>query len=245
MNNLFAQGEKQGSVIVFNTGPYALQPHVSMNQYLDFMNRYYQEDQKAFPGLTEHMLYGDRGENKYQYGSLMIFENVDVRNKYYPKEDDTVMSEAFSTSSARMKAMDQEVGKYVAGGNRIYTDWISLTPGAFTVPDGAIVILSAGATTLKPEVTLNQLRDFYVNRYAPEVQKYMPEMKLYLLWGDRGEKKNQIAELWVFDSVAGRDKYWPKENDTNTSPAMKEVGMKLDAIGKEYDKYVNSGGSIY
>jgi hypothetical protein len=243
MNSVSGQADNQQPVIVFSTGAVALQPDVSMNQFLDFMNRYYQESQKAFPGVTEHMIYGDRGENKYQYGRIAIFDNLDVRDKYYPREDDPANSDAYNASAAKMKAMDQELGKYFAGTNRIYTDWISLMPGSFTVPDGAVVILNTGSTTLKPEVSLNQFRDFYINKYAPEIQKYMPEMKVYLLRGDRGEKKNQIAELWVFDSVAGRDKYWPKENDTNTSPAMKEAVTKLEAIGQEYEKYVNTGGN--
>lgn len=76
-----------------------------------------------------------------------------------------------------------------------------------TIKKGAVVAVSSYEFTLNPDVTMNQFLNFYLNKYIPEFEKNYPGMKMYLLWGDRGEKKNMMGDLLVCESVAVRDKY--------------------------------------
>lgn len=114
---------------------------------------------------------------------------------------------------------------------------------AQTLKKGAVVCTNTYTYTLNPDVTMNQFLDFYVNKYIPEFEKNFPGVKTYLLWGDRGEKKNQIGLLDVYESIAVRDKYYPLENDTTTSAAAKAATEKMKAINMEMSKFFLPGSS--
>ena len=81
-----------------------------------------------------------------------------------------------------------------------------------TLKKGAVVCVNTFTYTLNTDVTMNQFLDFYLNKYIPEFEKCYPGVKTYVLWGDRGDKKNQIGTMDVYESVAVRDKYYPTEN---------------------------------
>ena len=96
---------------------------------------------------------------------------------------------------------------------------------------------------LKPGVTIDQFKDFYVTKVIPEFEKNFPEAKGYLVKSIRGELNNTFGVLWVFPSEAARDKYFDKEelNDTGkaadarTQPILKE----LEKLGTSTSKYVD------
>ncbi len=123
---LSAQTVKKGAVVVVNTYEMTLNPDVSLNQFLDFYNnKYIPEFEKNWPGVKLYPLWGDRGENKNKIGSIMVFESVAIRDKYYPAEDGTTTSDAAKAAGEKMKAMDAEANKYFVSGKRAtYTDWI-------------------------------------------------------------------------------------------------------------------------
>jgi len=64
---------------------------------------------------------------------------------------------------------------------------------AQTLKKGAVIAVSTYKITLQPGVTMNQYEDFLINKYLPEYEKNFPDSKMYILTGDRGEKKNQIG----------------------------------------------------
>jgi hypothetical protein len=72
---------------------------------------------------------------------------------------------------------------------------------------------------LNPDVSMNQFLDFYINKYIPEFEKNFPGVKEYLMVGDRGENKNKIGGILVFESLAVRDKYYPKEDGAESEIA--------------------------
>jgi ABC-type glycerol-3-phosphate transport system substrate-binding protein len=72
----------------------------------------------------------------------------------------------------------------------------TLTPiSAQTMKKGALISISTYTSILNPDVTMNQFLDFYMNKYIPEFEKNYPGIKLYVLTGDRGEKKNQFGYI--------------------------------------------------
>jgi hypothetical protein len=109
---------------------------------------------------------------------------------------------------------------------------------AQTLKKGTVLAVGSFATiVLNPDVTMNQYIDWINKRYIPEFEKAYPGIKLFLMTGDRGEKKYQIGVLWYFESLAVRDKYWP--TDTTETAAAKTAGEKLTKeISAEVSKYV-------
>jgi hypothetical protein len=116
------------------------------------------------------------------------------------------------------------------------------TLSAQTFTKGSVIAINTYTFTLNPDKTMNQMLDFYINKYIPEYEKNFPGVKEYVLWGDRGEKKNQIASVDVFESVAVRDKYYPTEGSEGSETA-KAAGEKMKAINDEMGKFFMSGGT--
>lgn len=116
---------------------------------------------------------------------------------------------------------------------------------AQTLQKGAVLVISTYSFVLKPDVTMNQFLDFYINRYNPEYEKCYPGLKIFVLGGDRGENKNQIGELWYFDSVKIRDKYWPIEGDTTSTEFDKAAAMKLRHFDADWNKYIVYAKRVY
>jgi hypothetical protein len=112
---------------------------------------------------------------------------------------------------------------------------------AQTLKKGAVIAVNTYTFTLNPDVTMNQFLDFYTNKYIPEYEKNYPGVKEYVLWGDRGEKKNQIGVMDIFESVAVRDKYYPTEGSEGSDVA-KAAQEKMNAINGEVGKFFLSGG---
>ena len=86
---------------------------------------------------------------------------------------------------------------------------------------------------LDPDVTMNQFKDFYVNKLIPEYEKHI-DGKLYLLNGIRGENANSLGLIWVFDSEENRNKYF--NEDGNTSDFGTTQFAKLESINEELAK---------
>jgi hypothetical protein len=126
VSQLSAQTLKKGAVVAVSTYEMTLNPDVSMNQFLNFyINKYIPEFEKNFPGVKEYLMWGDRGEKKNMMGSILVFESVAARDKYYPTEDGTTTSDAVKAANEKMKAMDVELSKFVVSGKRTtYTDWV-------------------------------------------------------------------------------------------------------------------------
>lgn len=123
---LSAQTLKKGAIVCTNTYTFTLNPDVTMNQFLDFyLNKYIPEFEKNYPGIKTYLLWGDRGEKKTQIGFLDVYESVAVRDKYYPIENDTTMTEVVKMATEKMKVINQEMSKFfIGGGVRTYTDWV-------------------------------------------------------------------------------------------------------------------------
>jgi len=113
-----------------------------------------------------------------------------------------------------------------------------------TLKKDAVVAVSSYTLVLNPDVTMSQFLDFYINKYIPEFEKNFPGIKDYLLSGDRGEKKNQFGEIWLFESVSVRDKYFPTE-ESEGSDIFIAAMEKMTAINTELGKYVVSWERIF
>jgi|WetSurSiteA1Bulk_404760.scaffolds.fasta_scaffold00146_14 hypothetical protein len=106
-----------------------------------------------------------------------------------------------------------------------------------TLKKGAVIAVRSYTVTLQPDVTMNQYLDFYLNKYIPAFEENMPGLKMYVLIGDRGAKKNQMGEIWYFESREIRNKYWPTEEGEG-SDEVKAALDKMKPIVEEFSKYL-------
>ena len=119
----FGQSLKKGTVLGTHAISVVLNPDVTLNQYLDFMNNKLKpEFEKNFPGVQILVLKGTRGENKNGIGMLYVVESVEVRDKYWPKDGES--SEIAKSALEKMQATMEEWAKMEVDFSTKYTDWI-------------------------------------------------------------------------------------------------------------------------
>jgi hypothetical protein len=80
-----------------------------------------------------------------------------------------------------------------------------------TLNSGSIVVIFDYEMTLQPDVTFKQFLEFKKTTFNPKWEKLFPGTSVVGLVGDRGGRKNKYTELWIFDSLETRDKFFPEE----------------------------------
>lgn len=242
----FGQTLKKGMVVAFSSYELILKDNVTLDQFIKFSReKYIPALEKLLPGQKMYLLTGDRGENKFRYGELLVFDDVATRNKYYPKEEDTTTAPAIKAVLPQLTAISAEGNNYVKYAKRVYTDWIIGETTGLEIKPGTVIALSAYELTMKDDVTSKQYNDFTEQKYNPALEKAMPGTKLVTLWGDRGENKFRTGEMWIFDNVDVRNKYFPSENDTINSPALQTAMDKVKALSDEGNKYLVNTKRVY
>ena len=118
----FGQTLKKGSIVSISYYEVVLQPDVTMNQYLKFLEtKYNPAFEKAYPGVKRIILKGDRGDLANKIGDMLIFDSKEIRDKYWPTQDgETQWNEG---AQELMQKMAEELGKFQISSTRTYTDW--------------------------------------------------------------------------------------------------------------------------
>ena len=69
----FGQTLKKGMVVAFSSYELILKDNVTLDQFIKFFReKYIPALEKLLPGLKVYLLIGDRGENKFRYGELLV-----------------------------------------------------------------------------------------------------------------------------------------------------------------------------
>jgi hypothetical protein len=68
---------------------------------------------------------------------------------------------------------------------------------------------------LKPNVTMEQFKTFFVNEVLSEYEKHWVGLKGYLVKSVRGDHKDHYAIVWVFDTEKARDGYFNADGTPN------------------------------
>lgn len=87
--------------------------------------------------------------------------------------------------------------------------------------------------TLNPNVTMDQYLDVFINKVIPADNKYF-QSKSYVAKGVRGECVNCISWIMVWDTEAGRNKFFNSEGGMNDAgkDAMAKVQPAIDELNK-------------
>lgn len=102
------------------------------------------------------------------------------------------------------------------------------------VQKGSLIGTHVMTVTLMPGVTLEKYMDFYKTKVIPEMEKNIPNMKVYLVKGIRGENNSSFGLLYVIKSAQDRDKYY--NADGSDSELGKSVNAKLKPVLDELGK---------
>ena len=103
------------------------------------------------------------------------------------------------------------------------------------IQKGSLIGTHVMTVTLMPGVTLEKCMDFYKTKVIPEMEKNIPNWKVYLIKGIRGENNNSFGLLFVIKSAQDRDKYY--NADGSDTELGKSLGAKLKPLDDELGKF--------
>jgi hypothetical protein len=84
-----------------------------------------------------------------------------------------------------------------------------------TLQKGNAVVTMVLNVDLKPDVTIDQWKEFYISKVIPEMERDYTGANAYLTEGIRGEHKNSLGLIVVFKTKKERDKFF-NEDDSRT-----------------------------
>ena len=87
--------------------------------------------------------------------------------------------------------------------------------------------------TLKPNVTMDEFKTFFVSNVLPEYEKAWIGLKGYLVRSFKS--KNSFAIIWLFESEVARNKYFTADDKPNE--LEKAAYEKVKPIEEELKKY--------
>ena len=102
-------------------------------------------------------------------------------------------------------------------------------------------VLSMREFELKPGVDPADFEKFLHNDLAAAVRG-LQGLKIEVLRGDRGERKNRYILVWQFESVALRDRFFPTEGGWGISPAFDGVWKQLKPVMEKFNRYARIDG---
>jgi hypothetical protein len=115
-----------------------------------------------------------------------------------------------------------------------------LTGAAFgqAIQKGNLIGTHVVTVSLMPGVTMEKYVDFFIAKVIPEMEKDVPNMKVYLLKGLRGENMNSYGLIYIFKSSQERDKYY--NADGTDTELGKSVNAKIQPVMDELEKLGSS-----
>ena len=111
---------------------------------------------------------------------------------------------------------------------------------------GNLIGIHVFSIDLDPNVTMNQWQDFFANKVIPEMDKHFPDLKHYFTKGIRGEDKNYIGLIVLYESKEIKNKYYNEDGSRTEfgnsvyeklQPTLEEL-YKLGTVTAEYTDWV-------
>jgi hypothetical protein len=103
-----------------------------------------------------------------------------------------------------------------------------------SIQKGTLIGTHVMTVTLMPGVTMEKYTELFNAKAIPEIEKNMPDWKVYLLKGIRGENNNSFGLLYIIKSAQDRDKYY--NADGSFSELGKSLNAKLKPVWDELEK---------
>jgi hypothetical protein len=102
--------------------------------------------------------------------------------------------------------------------------------------DNARRVIALREITLKSGANTQEFERYFSDVYARTMAERIPGVQIYLLRGERGERKDKYLMVWEFDSLARRNEYFPQPGAA--SERWTQLAQNLPQF--EFDKYLES-----
>jgi len=115
----------------------------------------------------------------------------------------------------------------------------SISASAEGLEKGNLIGIHIITVTLNPNVTMDEFRTAYVRDVLPEYEKNWPGLKGYLLKSFFSDSKHQFAIVWLFKTVADRDRNFDADGRANEleKAALERVKPAEEKFKKRYGTY--------
>jgi hypothetical protein len=118
----FGQGLQKGNLIGTHVLTVTLQPGVTMEKYLEYVNiKLIPEIEKNYTGWKAYIVKSIRGEIKNSFGLIYVIKSEKDRDKYY--NSDGSYSELGNSVFEKLKPVMDGLGK-LGTLTTTYTDWV-------------------------------------------------------------------------------------------------------------------------
>jgi len=116
---------------------------------------------------------------------------------------------------------------------------VSIVCHAQRLERGNLVGVHMVTVTLNPDATMDNFTRFYVREVIPEYERNWPGLKGYLLKSFFGDSKNKFAIVWLFKTVADRNRNFNPDGSANEleKAALEKVKPIEDKLKKMYGSY--------
>lgn len=107
---------------------------------------------------------------------------------------------------------------------------------------GNVIGLHIFSLELEPDITYNQYKDFFIEKYIPELDKNFPDVKHYFSKGNREDNENNIGLIVIFESQEIKNKYYNEDGSRtelmiSIQERIQPIREKLDSLGTVNTKY--------
>lgn len=120
----FGQILQEGNLVGVHVVKVELKPGITMDQYINFFNEKMKPAwEKTYKGMEVYPMKAIRGENKSEFGMIVVFKDEAARDKHYNKDGSP--SEYGAKAMEEIAPVSQE-GEKLGTWTSKYTDWIVL-----------------------------------------------------------------------------------------------------------------------
>ena len=112
--------------------------------------------------------------------------------------------------------------------------FFAITVFAQPVKKGNLVGVHVVIVGLKPGVTMEQFKDYYINKLIPELKKMDESIYIAVAEGIRGENANQFGLIYFIKSENDRNKYWNRDGSATQlySDFLRKLQPYIDELNK-------------
>ena len=131
--------------------------------------------------------------------------------------------------------------------SRVSTRWILLIASVLMsggcwadgLERGNLIGVHLVTVTLNPNATMEDFEKFYVGEVIPEYERNWPGLRGYLLKSFFADSQNKFAIIWLFKTVADRNRNFDANGRANEleRAALQKVKPIEDKLKKLYGTY--------
>lgn len=100
------------------------------------------------------------------------------------------------------------------------------------VEDSARRVIGLREIALRSDADPREFETYFSDVYARTMAERVPGLQLYLLRGERGDRKDRYLLVWEFDSLAQRNEYFPQPGAPSEKWTQVTQNMPQFALGK-------------